>query len=195
MKRAYDICTSTLLIVLVSALSFHVAAAEFAPISLVPTRVVIAERGALTGFLLMTASNTVSFLPPDRWKVDKKSRQVVIAAPDLSATLTLQVFDNLWRTNGWNWAAVRHDLCTRNPQSHLVREIDCYASDAAGKAYDIEQKAANDAKLITRTAVVPFQSGIAEITLTTVKSRFADQTYVFGTFMSSLRFASLSANR
>ena len=184
-----------LILAFIGLLSFQAAAADSPGLRLVPTRIVIPERGALTGYILTTASNTVSFLPPERWKVEKKSKQVIITAPDLSATLTLLVFDDLRRTNGWDWAEVRREVCARVPGSRLIRETDCHASDAPGKAYDIEQIAANGSKLVRRTAIVPFQSGVAEITLTAVKSQFPDQTYVFGTFMSSLRFAALSANR
>ena len=115
-------------------------------------------------------------------------------APDMGAALTLQVFDNLHRTNGWNWAEVRRQLAERWKDARIVREFDCYASDSPGKAYDMEETGAKGAKITRRVAVVPFSSGVIEVSLAAPRSRFPAASYFFGTLMSSLRFTAPGAN-
>ena len=155
---------------------------------LVPIHMTIAERGEVKGYMLLTESNELSFLPPHEWKQQARLDrcEVIFLSPDLTSSLTLQLIDG-HVTNGWSWEAVRGTLAQRFPNGRIKDELECYACDVIGRAYDIEETGGAGGKMVTRIATVPCQSATLEIRLTAPKSRFPLLNNSYGVFMASLR--------
>jgi len=112
----------------------------------------------------------------------------VLTSPDLGAAITFQIFYldpppkppiDLKKT--------RAEVLSRFPESKLVREIPCYLSALQGIAFDLERPGANDVRITTRHALIPFAGGMLEFSLTAPKAKFEHYRIAFSSLMTSFQ--------
>jgi len=150
------------------------------------TRIDIPERGEVPGYLFVVGTNKFSFIAPQGWKPEGKveRREVVFMAPDLDASLTLKI---LGSTNSMTAKEVRESLEQRFPNARLLNEFNCHGATQSGWGFDLEQVAAEKARVRIRLGVVPLPDGVAEVVLRAPAARIGDLYFVFGRFLASFQ--------
>lgn len=150
------------------------------------TRVEIPERGEVPGYLFVIGTNKFSFITPTGWKPEGKvdRREVVFISPELDASLILRITDGARTLTP---EALRESLAERFPDAKIIYEFNCHAASQSGVAFDLEQQAADKAKVGIRHGVLRLPGGAAELTLRGPVKHMADLHLVFGRFLASFQ--------
>ena len=150
------------------------------------TRVEIAERGEVPGYLCVVGTNKFSFITPTGWKPEAKldRREVIFISPGLDASLTLKLTED---TEIPTEQDLRERLLQRFPNATILESFNCYAANQIGQGYILEQKAAEKGKVKIRYGVVQVPGGTAEFILRAPAVRMPDLYLVYGRFLASFR--------
>jgi hypothetical protein len=74
-----------------------------------------------------------------------------------------------------------------HPNAKILGEFDCFTSNAAGRALDLERLTAVKSKQLSRLAFVPLPGGRVEFRLTAPSEKFRQQRFAFGNLLTSFR--------
>ena len=152
--------------------------------------VTIPERGPVTVHALETAHHRLSFWGPPGWiiKENPKSREVVMIAQDLVSCLSFKIMEGPppgdTRPVAEQWRQAARET---HPTAKILGEFDCYTSNAAGRAMDLERVTSVKSKQLTRLAFVPLPEGRVEFKLTAPSDKFRQHRFAFGNFLTSFR--------
>jgi len=152
--------------------------------------VTIPERGPVTVYVLETRRHRLSFWGPPGWviKENPNSKEVVMMSRDLVTCLTLKIVDDppggdaRPRVEQWRQAVLE-----AHPNAKILGEFDCYTSNAAGRALDLERVTSVKSKQLSRLAFVPLPEGRLEFKLTAPSEKFHQQRFAFGNLLTSFR--------
>jgi len=149
-------------------------------------RVTIPERGEVLGCLISFDTNHFSFLPPPTWRVSCKpgTKSIVMMSQDLSTSITID-FPEL--ENADPKPAAKELLTTRYANARLRESFPCHTGVGGGNAFDIERKAANQARLSSRVVYVDLGSSVVEFALTSPLSQFSEHTVALDNVVNTFR--------
>ena len=157
---------------------------------LLPNRVMIPERGEVAGYMILTASNKFSFLPPHGWKVSGSpaDNKVILMTRDLVASVTLTVrAERADKPEPASSEQFRQRLEERYPEARIVRELTCYTGGNKGVGFDLEHTAKDRPSMSTRLVFVPYEGGLVEFNLTTPTRAFPSFHPAFGNLLTSFQ--------
>lgn len=156
----------------------------------------IPERGIVTSYVLHTAEAEFRFLPPADWVVQENAttRTVVMMARNLTTSISFKIVEAGSEagaragTNQW-----RNAILEKFPDARILAEFPCYTGSGEGTAFDLERKAANKSKILTRFAFVPIPGGTVEFNLTAPVGKLDELHFVFGNLLTSFRVEPIRA--
>ncbi len=165
---------------------------------LIPGFVEIAERGRVPSYIILTESNRFSFLPPPGWNVSHNAseRKVTLVSKDLGASLSFSILPA--DTAGGKALSVeelRDQLMVRYPDAKIVRDFPCFSGGNSGQGFDLERLIGKKSPVSMRVAIVPFQSGKLEFSLTTASPKFPKYQQTFGALLGSFQIEPASPSR
>ncbi len=149
------------------------------------TRIEIAERGDVPGYLFVMGTNKYTFMTPPGWKPEGKidRREVIFISADLDSSLTLKITDVQQRSPEETRASVQQQF----PDARMVHEFTCHAAGRPGSGFEFEQTAAEKARVKIRYGLVPLPGGSAVFTLRAPADQMRDLDLVFGRFLASFQ--------
>jgi hypothetical protein len=148
----------------------------------------IPERGTVISYVLHTADAEFRFLPPVDWVVQENAttRTVVMMARNLTTSISFKIVETGSEaradTNQW-----RNAISEKYPDAKILAEFPCYTGSGGGTAFDLERKAANKSRLLTRLAFVPIPGGTVEFNLTAPAGKLDELHLAFGNLLTSFR--------
>ena len=156
----------------------------------------IPERGIVTSYVLHTAEGEFRFLPPVDWVVQESAttRTVVMMARNLTTSISFKIVEagseagGAASTNRW-----RNAISEKYPDAKILAEFPCYTGSGGGTAFDLERKAANKSKVLTRLAFVPIPGGTVEFNLTAPAGKLDELHLAFGNLLTSFRVEPIRA--
>lgn len=154
-----------------------------------PIRREIPERGEVPAYVLVSESDSFSFIPPSGWtpqgRLNKK--QVLFLSPELDASLSFQIIPCDTDTNGTAQPkSFAEQVAERMPEGEVVGTFPCVIASHKGLGLDFEELAADKSKVCVRAAWIPLPSGMAEFIFRAPKTRIGELRLVFGRFLASV---------
>jgi hypothetical protein len=151
---------------------------------------VIPERGPVTSYVVVCASNQFAFLPPPGWLIspDAKERTITLKSRDYSSSLSLKIVPAVQSPSTELKADdLRQLIRDRYPGVRIVREFACHTASGDGLAFDVEQVVQSKRVISRRLAFVPVPGGRVEFNLTCSPDKLASLHTTFGNLLTSFR--------
>lgn len=148
----------------------------------------IPERGPVTGYALVDAKWTFTFLAPSDWAVgaSRERREVTLAKSDSLTKLSFRLpAAGKAVEPATTTLPLRERVQERFPGARIVREFACFAAGSAGTAFDLEVPGDKDTTLDVRLAFVTLASGPVEFQLSTASGKAEPAFFDFACLMTS----------
>lgn len=165
---------------------------------MLPQSLHIPERGEVTSYLILTASNRFSFLPPPAWNVSESAaeKSVTCVPDDFGAKISFKIIPGISRNvQDLRTDAFRNEVAARYPGARVVGEFRCYTGGKSGLAFDVERSFEKRPPVTSRLAFVPFEGGLVEFELTTETRRFSHYHLVLGNLLTSFRIEAIPSKK
>ncbi len=154
-----------------------------------PIRKEVPERGEVPGYVLVSETNSFSFIPPPGWtpqgRLNKK--QVLFLSPELDASLSFQILSRDAETNATAQPkSFAEQIAERMPEGEVVGTFPCVVANYKGLGLDFEEVAADKSKIYVRAAWIPLPCGVGEFIFRAPKSRIGELRLAFARFLASV---------
>lgn len=159
---------------------------------------VIAERGKVTGHVLVSDGRRFSFIPPSSWNltVNAKERTLTFVSDDLGSSIQIKHVPNAKTTlDELKSGDARTNLQKRYPKALLTGQYECHTGGGSGVTFDIERHVEDLPSITCRVAMVPFGNDLIEFQLTTETRKLPRYRWVFGNLLTSFKPDSLEPIR
>lgn len=156
----------------------------------------IPENGIVSYTVLRSEVNEFSFLPPPQWRqaIDQKASSISWTAPDYRTSIQMQLHNTT--SNGipkLQAESLRQELTSRHKQVKILEQFPCYSSGSAGLAFDWERPGEGGFTIRSRSAFLPIDGGLVELTLTASKEQFETRQMDLMRLLNSLRITAVKA--
>ena len=147
----------------------------------------VSERGNLPSYTLVSGTNQLSFVPPNRWNVrmNTGSQDVTLLHSNLAESITFKL------VLGTNNPSTTNRLIELAQQQHPgavgVRTFNFFCLDQAGTAMDFEIRTTNTSRTVIRSAFVPLTFGELEFQVSAPASQFPAAHQAFMHLSSSFQ--------
>ena len=158
----------------------------------------IAERGRVPSYIILTESNRFTFLPPPGWNISHNAseRKVTLVPKDLGASLSFSILPaDTAAGKALSVEELKDQLLVRFPDAKIVRDSPCFSGGNTGRAFDLERLVGKKSPVSMRVAIVPFQGGKLEFSLTAATPSFPKYQQTFGALLGSFQIEPASPSR
>jgi hypothetical protein len=156
------------------------------PLRLIEHKINIAERGAVTGYLVSVETNHFSFLPPPLWRTSHKpgANSIAIMSPDLTSSISIEFIKrNVDEPAPKPTALIKRRFA--GAASGEPFEFQTGLGVAAG--HDLQRKGGDNVRLTSRVVYAITPSTTIEFALTTPAAKFEEHTTAFAHLVNSFR--------
>lgn len=147
----------------------------------------VSERGNISSYTLLSGTNQLSFVPPNRWNVrmNTGSQDVTLLHSNLAESINFKL------VLGTNNASTTNRLIELAQQQHpgavSVRTFNFFCLDQAGTAMDFEIRTTNASRTVIRSAFVTLSFGELEFHVSAPASQFPAAHQAFMQLSSSFQ--------
>jgi hypothetical protein len=137
--------------------------------------------------MLTDGSKRLSFIVPPGWRIgaSKTENKVVLQTRDYGATVDLRLPVNA--NSDASPGRLREQVLARATRAQIVKEYEWSTPFGRAIAFETEQAAAQNLKMLTRSIFVVRDAGVMEFNLTARPEKFGNYQKAFENLIASFR--------